>query len=82
MPANHQFRSCECGAPSITIPTAIVDDAAVRCGGCHRIIGTWIGYKSFVSRSIRREIQSVANAPLVCVDPIMTQPLAEPRAAF
>lgn len=74
LPAKAQFAACECGSPSIIIPAAIADDAPVSCG-CGRVIGSWLGYKSFVSRSISLEAHGLPNAPLICVDPILKQPL-------
>ncbi len=74
VPAKAQFSACECGSPSIVIPSEIVDEAPVSCGGCSRVIGSWLGYKSFVSRSITLEAHGLPHAPLICVDPIMRQP--------
>lgn len=70
VPAKAQFTACECGSPSIAIPPDIADDAPVSCGGCGRVIGSWLGYKSFVSRSISLEAHVFPNTPLICVDPI------------
>lgn len=80
LPAKAQFAACECGSPSIIIPADIADDAPVSCGGCGRVIGSWLGYKSFVSRSINLESHGFPNTPLICVDPIMT-PSAEDALA-
>ena len=77
VPAKAQFSACECGSPSIAIPADIADDAPVFCGGCGSVIGSWLGYKSFVSRSISLEAHGFPNAPLICVDPIMKQPLED-----
>ena len=76
LPAKAQFAACDCGSPSIIIPADIADDAPVSCS-CGRVIGSWLGYKSFVSRSINLEAHGFPNAPLICVDPIMSQPLEE-----
>ncbi|KPF62820.1 hypothetical protein IP69_19745 [Bosea sp. AAP35] len=81
VPAKTQFAACECGAPSIAIPADLVDDAPVACGGCDRIIGSWLGYKSFVSRSIALETHGCSNKPLVCLDP-MVQPLEDALTDF
>ncbi|PTM41702.1 hypothetical protein [Bosea sp. 124] len=80
VPAKVQFACCECGSPSIIIPADLVDDAPVSCGGCGDVIGTWLGYKSFVSRSISLEADGFPNAMPVCVDPIMRQPLVDALA--
>lgn len=72
LPARAEFACCECGSPSITIPADLADDAPVSCGGCDSVIGSWLGYKSFVSRSLSLEAHSFPNT-LICVDPIMTQ---------
>lgn len=71
LPARAEFACCECGSPSITLPADLADDAPVSCGGCDSFIGSWLGYKCFVSRSIGREMHGLAHAPLICVDPIM-----------
>ncbi|HEY5795598.1 MAG TPA: hypothetical protein VIU82_11335 [Bosea sp. (in: a-proteobacteria)] len=71
LPAKAQFAACECGSPSIIIPAEIADDALVSCGGCARVIGSWLGYKSFVSRSINLESHGFPKTPLICVDPIL-----------
>lgn len=81
IPAKAQFAACECGSPSIVIPAHIVDDAPVSCGGCGSVIGSWLGYKSFVSRSICLEAHGFPNAPLICVDPILTPSLEDALAA-
>ncbi len=72
MPVLGQFSACECGAPSIVVPAMVADEAPVSCGGCSRLIGSWLGYKAFVSRSIAREAQRTPLHALVCVDPILT----------
>ncbi|MFA6968662.1 hypothetical protein [Bosea sp. (in: a-proteobacteria)] len=72
LPERAQFAACQCGSASIVIPAEIVDDAPVSCG-CGRVIGSWLGYKSFVSRSITLEAHGFPNTPLICVDPIMPQ---------
>ena len=77
LPARDQFACCECGSPSITIPANLADDAPVSCGGCDNVIGSWLGYKSFVSRSIGLETHGFPHAPLICVDPIMKQSVEE-----
>ena len=77
LPARAIFDACECGSPSIIIPAEIADDAPVSCGGCARVIGSWLGYKSFVSRSINLESHGFPKTPLICVDPIMTLPLED-----
>lgn len=73
LPARAEFACCECGSPSITIPADLADDAPVFCGGCDTAIGSWLGYKSFVSRSIYLETHGYGHGPLISVDPIMTQ---------
>lgn len=73
LPARAEFACCECGSPSITIPADLADDAPVSCGGCNNVIGSWLGYKSFVSRSITLEAHGFPNTPLICIDPIMMQ---------
>lgn len=82
LPARAQFACCECGSPSITIPPDLADDAPVSCGGCDSIIGSWLGYKSFVSRSITLEAHGFPNTPLICVDPIMTQSFEDALAGY
>jgi ribosomal protein S27E len=77
MPAQAQFACCECGSPSIIFPAAIADEAAVSCGGCRRVISSWLGYKSFVSRSIGLEATGARSAASICADPIIALPLKE-----
>ena len=77
MPAQAQFACCECGSPSIIFPADIADEAAVSCGGCRRVISSWLGYKSFVSRSIGLEAGSSRSAASLCVDPIIASPLED-----
>jgi hypothetical protein len=65
------YAGCGCGAPSITLPSILSDEASVKCGGCNEIVGTWLGYKTFVSRAIRQEVgDNGRRSPIVCVDPI------------
>lgn len=80
-PVLGQFSACECGAASIVVPAMVADEALVSCGGCARIIGSWLGYKAFVSRSIAREAQGMPKAALVCVDPILTAGIEEASPA-
>lgn len=79
IPVLGQFSACECGAPSIVIPALVADEAPVSCGGCARVIGSWLGYKAFVSRSIEREAQGLPKAARICVDPILTAGLEDVR---
>jgi hypothetical protein len=78
-PVLGQFTACECGSPSIIIPAMVADEAPVSCGGGARVIGSWLGYKTFVSRSIAREAQGMPKASRICVDPILTAGLEEMR---
>lgn len=82
IPGKARFAACECGSPSIAIPATIVDEALVSCGGCSRVIGSWLGYKSFVSRSIGLEGGGLPSASFICVDPILTLSREEPWAAY
>ncbi len=81
VPAKAQFTACECGSPSITIPADLADDTPVSCGGCDSVIGSWLGYKSFVSRSITLEAHGLPNTRLICVDPIMALSREDSQAA-
>ncbi len=73
------FDSCVCGAVSVVAPPVIADDAPVTCGGCSRIIGSWLGYKSFVGRALERETGGSARSGWICVDPMpMGAALAAP----
>ncbi|MET3890994.1 hypothetical protein ABIE41_002070 [Bosea sp. OAE506] len=64
------FDSCVCGAVSVVAPPVIADDAPVTCGGCSRVIGSWLGYKSFVGRALERETGGSARSGWICVDPM------------
>ena len=64
------FNSCVCGAVSVVAPAIIADDAPVSCGGCSRVIGSWLGYKTFVSRAIGREAERLDRPARICVDPM------------
>lgn len=73
------FDSCVCGAVSVVAPPVIADDAPVTCGGCSRVIGSWLGYKSFVGRALERETGASARSGWICVDPMpMGAALAAP----
>lgn len=82
LPAQSQFSTCACGSPSINIPAIIVDEAPISCGGCGKFIGSWLGYKRFVSRSIGLEGHGFQHGPLICVDPILTATPEDARAGF
>jgi hypothetical protein len=41
------------------------------------VLGSWLGYKSYVSRSIHAEYEAVPAQPMICVDPIIARALAE-----
>ena len=65
------YTGCGCGAPSITLPSILSDESSVKCGGCDAVVGTWLGYKTFVSCAIRQEVgDNSRRSPLICVDPI------------
>lgn len=67
-----RFACIVCGSPSIVLPVVLVDDAVVSCGGCQSAIGSWIDYKSYVSRSIHAESAAMPTHAAACVDPILT----------
>ncbi|AMJ61765.1 hypothetical protein AXW83_16935 [Bosea sp. PAMC 26642] len=67
MDGTARFACSSCDSPSIIIPATLTDDAPVLCSGCQGVIGTWLGYKSFISRSIHSEVPS----RLLCIDPII-----------
>ena len=68
MDGTARFACRNCDSPSITIPAELIDSAAVLCAGCQSVIGSWIDYKSFISRSIHSEARASRR---VCIDPII-----------
>jgi len=77
-----RFDACVCGAVSVVVPQIIADEAPVSCGGCGRVIGSWLAYKSFVSGAIGREAERLARPAWICVDPMpAAAAIAVPPAA-
>jgi len=72
-----RFACSACGSPSIVLPAVLADEAVVSCGRCQSAMGSWLGYKSYVSRSIHAEYEAVPAQPMICVDPIIAPALAE-----
>ncbi len=64
---SQSFDSCVCGAVSVVAPRIIADEAPVACGGCGRVIGSWLAYKAFVGRELERDSRAPA---WICVDPL------------
>ncbi len=46
------FTCGDCGSPAVDLPTELRAFSAVRCNGCHKVLGTWQDYRNRVTAAL------------------------------
>jgi hypothetical protein len=47
-----EFGCSSCGSPAVELPSPLRLDAPVLCGGCGRVIGTWLAFQAMACKEI------------------------------